>query len=117
MGVLSDITFLELFPVVVALQLWGQKLKNKKLLFNIDNQAVVTIINKKSSKSTRVMSLVRKLVFVTLRYNILVKPQHISGSLNLIADALSRCNWQRFRQLAPTADQEPEVIPGHLWEF
>ena len=45
--VLSYITFLELFPVVVALELWGQELKNKKLMFNIDNRVVVTIINKK----------------------------------------------------------------------
>ena len=62
------------------------------------------------------MSLVRKLVFITLRYNILVKSQHIFGSSNLIADALSRY-WQRFRQLVPTADREPAAIPDHLWDI
>ena len=62
MGILKDITFLELFPVVVALCIWGEQLKNKKVIFNIDNQSVVHIINKKSSKSVRVMSLVRHLV-------------------------------------------------------
>jgi hypothetical protein len=69
-GILQDITFLELFPVVVAIYLWGHQLENKKLMFNIDNKAVVTILNKKSSKSPRVMNLVRKLVLITLKYNI-----------------------------------------------
>ena len=46
--ILQDIMFLELFPVVVAIQLWGDQLKNKKVLFHIDNQSVVTILNKKS---------------------------------------------------------------------
>jgi hypothetical protein len=44
----------------------GVQLKNKKIIFNIDNQSVVHIINKKSSKSVRVMSLVRHLVLSTL---------------------------------------------------
>ena len=49
MGILKDITFLELFPVVVvALCIWGEQLKNKNIIFNIDNQSVVHIINKKS---------------------------------------------------------------------
>ena len=114
MGILQDITFLELFPVVVAMHLWGHQLQNKKLMFNIDNKAVVTIVNKKSSKSPRVMNLVRKLVLITLKYNILLKAQHISGSLNKIADSLSRCNWQLFRELAPEADKHHTIIPSHL---
>jgi hypothetical protein len=69
-GILQEITFLELFPVVVDIHLWGHQLENKKLMFNIDNKAVVTILNKKSSKSPRVMNLVRKLVLITLKYNI-----------------------------------------------
>jgi hypothetical protein len=59
---LADITFLELFPVVVAISIWGLHLRNKKLTFHIDNKSVVYIINRKSSKSPRVMALVRTLV-------------------------------------------------------
>jgi hypothetical protein len=33
MGILKDITFLELFPVVVALCSWGEQLKNKNIIF------------------------------------------------------------------------------------
>lgn len=116
-GILKDITFLELFPVVVALEIWGNMLQNKKLVFNIDNLAVVNILNRKSSKSCHVMVLVRKLVMLTLKHNILIKGVHIKGSLNSICDSLSRCNWQRFRELAPMAEKEPTPIPSHLWRL
>jgi hypothetical protein len=33
MGILKDITFLELFPVVVALCTWGEQLKNKEMVW------------------------------------------------------------------------------------
>ena len=103
-GVLSDITFLELLPIVIAVHIWGSYLKNKKIVFNTDNQAVVAIINKKSSKSERVLT--------TLTRNIMIKSEYIQGKLKVI---LSRCDWQRFRRLCPTADQQPADIPDHLW--
>jgi hypothetical protein len=42
-GILADITFLELFPVVISVHIWGIHLKNKRIIFNVDNQAVVAI--------------------------------------------------------------------------
>lgn len=67
--ILSAITFLDLFRVMAALHMWGTCLKNKWILFHIDNLSVVSIINKKSSKSPRAMVLVRKLVFACLDFN------------------------------------------------
>lgn len=116
-GLMTDITFLELFPVVVAINIWGQLLKNKRIIFRIDNMAVVTIIGKKSSKSPRVMSLVRKLVFSCLEFNILLKAEHIPSRLNAITDSLSRNDFQKFRRLCPTADATPWVIPSQLWQI
>jgi len=63
---LSDITFLEMFPVVVVIEIWSDKLQNKKVLFRVDNEAVVYILNKNTSKSPLVMPLVRKVVLVTM---------------------------------------------------
>ena len=113
--VLSDITFLELFPVVIAVNIWGDLLRNKNILFHIDNKAVVCIINKKSSTSQKVMILVRKLVLACLKFNFYLKAEHIPGSQNCIADALSRFKFQKFMDLCPTADTQPSPIPAHLW--
>ena len=111
----NDITFKELFPIVVALHLWGDYFKNKKILFRCDNEAVVTIINKQSSRSRAVMSLLRPLVLFCLSHNIMFRAKHISGVHNEIADALSRCQFTRFRALAPEADRVATPIPQALW--
>ena len=76
------ITFLELYPIVIA---------------------VVAVINKQTSKCTRMMCLVRMLVLDCLKLNIVFKAKHIPGVDNDLADALSRLQVQRFRQLAPNA--------------
>jgi hypothetical protein len=103
--------------VVIALNIWGESLRNRIFLFHIDNQAVVSIINKKSSRSPRVMSLIRKLVFACLKFNILIKAEHIPGNLNSLADSLSLCDFQKFRKLCPTAEDTHCAITCHLWNI
>lgn len=109
-----DITYLELIPILVAIWLWSEQLAAKKLLINTDNMALVHIVNSKSSKTDRVMSLIRPLVLICLKHNIQIKATHIIGYKNSIADSISRFQWQRFRTLAPHADPFPTQIPPAL---
>jgi hypothetical protein len=78
---------------------------------------VVAILNKKTSKSERIMALVRNLVLFTLKHNILFRAKYVEGVLNVIADSLSRCDFQLFRALCPNADSHPAQIPAHLWNI
>ena len=78
-GYTSNITILEVFPILVAIFLWGSKLRKKKIEFNYDNIALVEIINKLTSKSELVMSMVRLLTLQCLKYNILIKAVHNIG--------------------------------------
>lgn len=110
--ILKDITFLELVPIVLSMTVWAAKLQNKKIIFNVDNMALVYILNKQSSKSDRVMSFIRPLVLQSLHFNIQFKAQHIPGKTNKIADSISRKQWDLFRDLAPTADIDPQTIPA-----
>ena len=80
-------------------------------MFHTDNKALVTIINKKSSKSKRVMQLIRPLVLHTMLWGMQVKACHISGRSNCIADAISRKQWDRLRTEAPAADMVTLEIP------
>ena len=61
------------------------------------------------------MHLIRSLVAVCLEYNILFKAVHIPGLDNSLADAISRFQLNRFRELAPWADANPTVIPTNTW--
>lgn len=110
-GIMKDITFLELVPIVLALFVWGPEMRNLKILFRIDNKALVDIVNSRTSKSKRVMSLIRPLVLYTMSNNITFKGKHIEGVKNSVADSLSRFQVRRFRQLAPQAAAKPEPLP------
>ena len=87
---MADITFLELVPIVLSIFLFKQDLSNIQILFHTANKALVYILNKRSSKSRRVMGLIRPLVLYTMLYNMQFKAIHIEGRINCIADAISR---------------------------
>lgn len=44
--------------MVIAIELWGHDLQNKKVSFRVDSLSLVSVINKQSSKNKRVMELV-----------------------------------------------------------
>ena len=98
-------------PILLAMLIWSPQFCNKKILLRIDNQALVLIINKRTSKSKYVMKLIRPLVLLLMRKNIQVRALHIPGESNAIADSLSRFQVIRFRTLAPEADHTPSDIP------
>ncbi|CAC5382689.1 unnamed protein product [Mytilus coruscus] len=108
---MADIIFLELVPIVLSILLFKEDLHNKRILFHTDNKALVSILNKKSSKSRRVIELVRPLVLHTMLFNMQFKAVHIEGRSNFIADAISRKQWHRFRMVAPQAETEATPIP------
>ena len=89
-NILQDITFLELVHIVLAVTTWCKQLANKKVIFHVENLAVVEILNYKSSKSSRVMSILRPLFLITMNDNIQLKCCHIQGSRNDIGDSISR---------------------------
>ena len=121
-----NIEFLELYPVWLYLETFKHVLENVNVRFNIDNSAVVYIVNKMSAKDPLIMILLRKIVLICFLNNIQVRAQHIKGELNCFADAISRKQWVRFRQLHPTADKEATevpllchpnnfIVPRHIW--
>ena len=78
----------------------------KRLQFWCD-ECVVAIINQGHSKAPCIMDLVRFLILISMKHNFFVRADHVPGVSNGIADALSRFQAQRFRDLAPHADQHP----------
>ncbi|XP_053387994.1 uncharacterized protein LOC128551264 [Mercenaria mercenaria] len=105
------ITVKELFPIVLALELWSTLLQNKCIIFNSDNEAVVHVINKQSSKDKVLMRLVRRLVMISLKCNILFQAKHVPGTNNTLADLLSRQQVPRFLETCSFPDPIPEHIP------
>ena len=56
------IKVLELYPIVLAIKLFSNSLCNKSVLILTDNEALVPIINKGTSKDSQIMKLIRIMV-------------------------------------------------------
>ena len=77
-----------LFPIVLAVEIWGAKMPNQRILVLSDNEAAVYILNKMSCKGTIMMRLVRRLVIAAMKYNILFRSKHVPGKTNFVASIL-----------------------------
>lgn len=109
-----NITILEAFPVALSLALWGSHIANSNVTFFTDNEGLVSILNKQTSREKFLMKFVRFIVLHALSQNILFRAKHVASKLNAPADCLSRLQIHRFRELCPAADEHPRVIPSHL---
>ena len=78
-SIFKDITYLELIPIVLAFCCWSKSMTSKRIILWSDNEALTKIINKKSSKNKRVMTLIRYLMLSLLHDNIQVRARHIEG--------------------------------------
>ena len=110
----KDISFLELFPIVLGLRMWCDHLKNQHVIFVSDNESVVHVINKRTAKDKELLSLLPQLVLTCLRYNILFKARHLAGNKNILADSLSQLQVDKFTRLSHGMDQAPTPIPPEL---
>ena len=95
------ITAKELLPVVIAAAVWGTNWRRGCICFRSDNQAVVDIINSRTSKDDLNMHLVRCLVLYAVIYGFNFMAEHIPGVQNTAADAISRNNLTLFHSLIP----------------
>lgn len=115
LDLLRNMTLLELFPIVVAVELWGEDLRNRRVVFWTDNMSVVHVINRLSARSPPVISLLRFLVLRCLQLNVWFRAKHVPGVANSIADSLSRSQFDLFRSLAPAASPVGLPCPKSLW--
>ena len=60
------------------------------------------------------MYLVRHLVGASLKHNILFRAEHVPERHNLIADLLSRFQFQKAARIAPWLSSAPSAIPESL---
>ena len=80
---------LELFLKLVAFHLWEDKLLNKKITLWTDNYAAVELIIHSTAGCLCLVCLLPELVKCQLKVNVEIKARHLSGYVNLVAEALS----------------------------
>ena len=113
-----NIAVLELFPIMAAVVVWGGgggggAWANQNVRFFTDNEALVSVINKQTSRDPHIMTLLHKMILTCLTFNINFMASHVPGRLSSLADSLSRGQLDAFRLLAPCADARPTNLPAH----
>lgn len=116
-----NIMTLEFYPIILAIHMWGHLWKNHSILFFTDNEALVSVINKQTSRVSEVMTMVRYMVLQCLQHNILFRAKHIPGKKNILADCLSRLQVNQFLKLAEHAQKKPcpvpeQLLPQNFWD-
>ena len=81
--------------------IWIKNFSNATLLLHCDNDSICKMINKSSSGCENCMVLIRMSVLQCLLHNVDVKAKWVSTGDNGKADALSRLDFNMFRDLGP----------------
>jgi hypothetical protein len=70
--------------------MWGNQWLGKRIIVKCDNEASVIVMNSGRSKDPFMQACLRELAFVSARYQVEVRGEHVAGISNRIPDALSR---------------------------
>ena len=110
----AHISVKELVPIVIAVAIWGHKWVGKTILVRSDNTATVAAVNSHTSQHEDTAHMLRCLTFLLAKWQCRLIAEHLSGTHNTIADALSRNNLSLFHTLLPQAVPRPTTIPMAL---
>ena len=91
-----DINELELLTFVIAAKRFGPEWARRRIITTIDNQAAMWAINKGSTRNPVMMVLMRELFLTASRNGFEMKAKYLNTKLNVMADAISRGDLERF---------------------
>ncbi|KAK7464563.1 hypothetical protein BaRGS_00037873 [Batillaria attramentaria] len=84
------INYKEVCAVVQAVSRWAPRWCGKSVIVHTDSTVTKSIINKGRSRNPYINCLLRKMAWECVRRNCDVSAVHVSGSVNVVADTISR---------------------------
>jgi hypothetical protein len=117
----APIQLWELYAVVVAVRLFGDSLAGRHWCVQVDNANVHAWLTKGTFKGAVCFDcavvMLSELFWESIRLDFQLVSQHVLGKDNELADALSRCEWARFRALLLEwlPEHDPAAPSPLLW--
>lgn len=93
------INFKEIIAVVKAVERWSHLWAGKSVVFHTDSTVAKGVINKGRSTNTYVNCLLRKMAWECAKTNCNISAVHVAGSVNIMADSISRLHEGKLDQL------------------
>ena len=116
-GQFVSIDFQELFAIHAACLTWGSQWRGKRIIYFTDNKPITQVWESGTTPSKDLMRLMRAIYTTALTYEFTISLKHIYGIYNPAADALSRFQHDKFKELLPHADPDPTVIKAETWNI
>ena len=95
------INYKEVLALAPAVDLWGPLWQGQRVYVYSDNQAAVGILNRGTAKNPFVMSIMRRMWWLSVAHDFRIKAIYYPGCQNVIADAASRLHepggWNRLQ--------------------
>ena len=115
----SNINYLELFPILIAVRRWGPRWLNKRVCVETDNTQTMAFINNGTCKNPIAISWLREIFWISVRYNFHLRSRHLPGKLNQHADRLSRLQFPddtndlfpSYQDISPSWPTAPSLSP------
>lgn len=107
---------------MVALKLWGPRLRGKKVLIYCDNMSLCHLVNRGCSRDEFHQSCLREICFFAARFEFIIRCQHIKTDENRVADILSRWHKQNdaaklFWDSVTVTNPERILVCSDLFRF
>jgi hypothetical protein len=87
---------LEVYPMLMAARKWGHRWAGMHVIVFSDNTAAISAINTGTARNDIVMVWLRELFWLSAKLSFRVTARHLPGKFNLLADALSRFDNEKF---------------------
>lgn len=110
----KNINLWEFVPIWLALWVWGDNWRHAFMIFHGDNQAVVEVINRLSSRDPGMLTILREIVQLYLHQDCIFQAKHCPGRLNIVADFLSHSQPDRSFLLRHILQMHPVVPPTQM---
>ena len=98
----DNINVLELWPIVVAVNKWGELWKDKVVIFVTDNTQVRAALNTGRSRNKVMMGWLRLIFWKSIQNNFEIQSVYLNTKDNIICDSLSRLD--KFKNIARIRD-------------
>jgi hypothetical protein len=102
----------EAAAILAALLIWAPRFSRCTVLVRSDSLVVVQAWASQSSASPAIDAYIRAFAHVCSLWSATLVIEHLPGVDNNIADAISRSQVAKFRQLLPAAQQWPSPAPS-----
>jgi hypothetical protein len=110
----SQMTWCEMFAVYAALLTYRTVLRHSCVLFYVDNETDVHILNRQATRSARLAGLLREIYSISLADNISIYARHRSGVDNVLADFLSRPELHQHEHIVARWQQTHPQLADRL---